>query len=480
VIWALYGLTWVFGALYVLIQLRFLALLCLPMSRPAPKPDAITNHPRVAIQIATFRENLALPSLLKAIAQLDWPKEALSVHILDDSPQPEAAETRATVAAFAAVGLPAHYHHRDNRDGFKAGALNLGLTIGTPAEFIAYFDADCRPDPDFLTKTMPHLDEQRVAAVQSMWRYPNATQSPLTMIQAAAFEYLFAYDFPVRARLGLPAYYLGSAAVWRRAVLQDLGGWRHVPFTAEDVDMGLRASNAGWHIAYEPRPLAEDDAVEGLLAFRAQQRRWAQAVLQAGLSAAPDMPRRFGRKTLVRLMDWTSFFPHALIPLTVILVVVLAIWVLLAPPAPGLFWTFSALVLISPATVAIARAQARLHPQTWVRRARLLLFAGPYVAASMTSFLFGFKDLLNAHSLEFVATPKAGQTGVLGGRRQTWLKAHQAPVLLDTAFAVFFLGAGLYALGSGIFSALWPLGLMGANFAICAGYTLRDVRRARP
>lgn len=464
------------GALFLLSQLRF-ALLMLMARRAPPSPADQGGTPLVAIQVATYREAETIASLLDAIGRLDWPREQMMVQILDDSPAPDAARIDAIVAEHAARGLPVRCYRRGSREGFKAGALNHGLEVASPADYIAYFDADCRPDPQFLRKMMPHMADPNLAAVQARWRFPNALASPLTALQAAAFESLFAYDLPLRARLGLPAYYFGSAAVWRRAVPLALGGWRFKPFTAEDVDMGLRAGNAGWHLAYEADDLADDDAVEDMLAFRTQQRRWAQAVLQAGFSALGSLPRS-ARRPLATLIDWSSFAPHALIPLTLLVTLCLAVWVLLQiPPAPALFWTLSALMVVSPATLALVVAQRRLHRRDWWARLLLLLRAGPYLAAAMTSFLLGFADFLRPDKLEFVATPKAGRAGVIGGRTAPWIKAHIGPPVLDAGLAVLFGAAALAAWRHAVPSALLPLLLMSFQFLLSGVLTGSALRQ---
>jgi hypothetical protein len=138
------------------------------------------------------------------------------------------------------------------------------------------------------------------------------------------------------------------------------------------------------------------------------------------------------------------------------------------PPAPGVFWTFSALMAISPATLAIVLAQRTFHRDDWRTRVRLLVRAGPYLAAAMSSFLLGFVDFLRPDKLEFVATPKAGQTGVIGGRKKTWLRAHIGPPVLDASLAGVSAAAAVAALHDGVPGALLPLALMGTQFLASA------------
>jgi cellulose synthase/poly-beta-1,6-N-acetylglucosamine synthase-like glycosyltransferase len=470
---------------YVLALLRFVVVCVAAARLPEParhRQPLPSPLPLVALQIATYREAPALPGLLEAILRLDWPRDRLIVQIVDDSSGEDAAASRAVAARFSASGVRVDYLNRGSRAGFKAGALNYALAAARDADLIAYFDADCRPRPAFLSCLVPRFGDDRVAAVQARWEYPNAELTPLTMIQQAAFEYLFRYEYGLRAALGSPVYYLGSAAVWRRQALEDLGGWRTHPFTAEDVDMGCRARAAGWQVLYEPAALADDDAVEEMLAFRAQQRRWAHAVTRAGLDARSGLLRApWGWRAL--LLDVTAFLPHATIVLTLIVTLVLVAHLLVGAERSAAVnaaeWTFAAAVGASPAVLALVLAMRHFHAGRWRRQAALFLQGGFAAAATMTSFLFGLSDLGREGRLEFVATPKSGQVAVLGESRDRWLRRLYAPVAFDAAVTAFLSIGLVVAVARQAVNVAVPALLIGAAYGASCARSVAAIRRHR-
>ena len=459
-----------------LAQLRFL-LLCLfaPRLRTAGSaPLTGAELPRIALQIATFREARALPEVLAAALRLDWPRDRLTVQILDDSSGADAAATDVVVASFRAAGLPCEILRRGSRAGFKAGALNHGLRHAGQAEAIAYCDADCRLAPDFLRRAWNGLQDPAVAAVQTFWSYPNGGASPLTAAQEAAFLYLFRFDYEPRAVLGLPVYYLGSSALWKRAAIDQLDGFAEQPFTAEDVDLSFRAAAAGWRIACLPATLSEDDALVDVLTFRAQQRRWARAVGRAVFDAAPGI---LARRTSLRaaLLERTAWLPHASIPLFLGATLALAIAMLLGPSGPAIWsaWVLTLCYLASPGLLALVLAVRTYRPDVWQKRVLLLLRAGPVAAATMTSFVFGLIDLLSAARAEFVVTSKRGERPILRGSTRSWLTSHLAPLVCDLLFAAILVCGAIAAVLSRNWIAAIPTALLGVWFIEAFGQGVR-------
>jgi cellulose synthase/poly-beta-1,6-N-acetylglucosamine synthase-like glycosyltransferase len=481
----------VFVALFTAAQLRFALLLVIrPFLRPSAHAPVRSEKPMVAIQVATYREAPILSQLLDAIAKLEWPRERLQVQILDDSSGLDADKTKDIVDTFSKCGLRIDYLNRNTRAGFKAGALNYGLAAARDVALIAYFDADCRPRPNFLDELVPRLADPAAAAVQCRWEYPNALSSPLTALQAAAFEYLFHYEFEIRSRLDLPIYYLGSAAIWKREVLEKLGGWRETPFTAEDVDAGCRAAAHGWKVRYEPKVLADDDALEDPLVFRAQQRRWTKAVGQAGFDAIPSVVTAKS-DVLAWAMDVTALLPHATIPITVITTILIALNVLTGTLASGCLlaalWIFLVLIIAPPAVLALNLAVRAFHPSDWLKRVGLMLLAGPAGTATMTSFLFGLADLFTRGQREFVATAKAGQTAMLRGDPRRWLFAFIGPIMFDVAVSTLFTASAAVAwhrsdmapaLATGFLGAVYSVSVVQSGLAFAAHWNRLKAQRS--
>src|ERR1700736_694862 len=114
------------------------------------EPDGhFEDLPRITVQLPIFNEQYVVERLLESVCKLKYPREKLDIQVLDDSTDETAAVARNLVERYAALGNPISYHHRTNREGFKAGALAEGLKTAK-GEFVAVFDADFTPPEDFL------------------------------------------------------------------------------------------------------------------------------------------------------------------------------------------------------------------------------------------------------------------------------------------------------------------------------------------
>ncbi|NVK49281.1 MAG: glycosyltransferase, partial [Cyclobacteriaceae bacterium] len=127
-------------------------------------PSLPSEWPKVTIQLPVFNELYVAERLVDAVAKIDYPLEKLEVQILDDSTDETSGLIQAKLKQYPA--FPFVYLHRSNRKGFKAGALREGLIVAK-GEFIAIFDADFLPNPDFLKKTIPYFQDDRVGMVQT-------------------------------------------------------------------------------------------------------------------------------------------------------------------------------------------------------------------------------------------------------------------------------------------------------------------------
>ena len=123
-------------------------------------------HPTVCVQLPMFNEHAVARRVIEAASAMDWPRDRLSVQVLDDSTD---ADTRALVdRACADVrarrGIDCRVLRRADRRGYKAGALEAGRQ-DTGAEYLVIFDADFVPPADYLQRVIPHFS-------------PTATQTP--------------------------------------------------------------------------------------------------------------------------------------------------------------------------------------------------------------------------------------------------------------------------------------------------------------
>ena len=220
--------------------------------------------------------------LIESVCRMDYPRDRFEVQVLDDSTDETRSIAQLAVRRAAAQGVDITYLHRDDRTGYKAGALEAGMKVAK-GEFIAIFDADFLPTPDFLQRTVDHFTDPKVAVVQARWGHINADYSLLTKIQSILLDAHFVLEHGGRNRAGHFFNFNGTAGIWRRAAIDDGGGWQHDTLT-EDLDLSYRAQLRGWKFHFLP-----DRGRAGGTAGRDERVQVAAAPLGQGLD--PDVPQ---------------------------------------------------------------------------------------------------------------------------------------------------------------------------------------------
>src|SRR5260370_4074420 len=244
---------------------------------PGP-PPAIAEWLKVTRQLPIYNERYVIERMVGGVARFDYPRGLLDIQVLDDSTDETREVARGCVERYQALGLPIRYLHRNDRTGFKAGALAEGLESAT-GEFVAIFDADFLPSPDFLRRTLPYLADPRIAMVQTRWTYLNRDYSTLTEIETILLYGHFVMEHGARSRSGTFFNFNGTAGVWRRCAIDDAGGWQHDTLT-EDTDLSYRAQLRGWKFLYLPDIECASELPVESNAFQAQHARVAQALTQ--------------------------------------------------------------------------------------------------------------------------------------------------------------------------------------------------------
>ena len=241
-------------------------------------PEA-ARLPHVLVQLPTVNEASVLQRCLSAVAALDWPPDKLHFQLLDDSTDAAAAHARELVDALRARGLDMVLLQRRERVGYKAGALQAGLDRARH-EFVAIFDADFVPAPDFLRRAMTVLlGDPGLAFVTARWDHLNAERNALTRVQQRLNDTFFGVAQPVCAwsRYLLP--FTGTCGVWRRQAIDQAGGWQWDTLS-EDYDLGYRAQFAGWRATHLVTVGVAGELPEELAAWQRQQDRWARGFAQ--------------------------------------------------------------------------------------------------------------------------------------------------------------------------------------------------------
>lgn len=455
--------------------------------RGAPLLDA--DPPPVLIQLPVFNERYVVERLIRAVAALDYPRSRLSVQLLDDSTDDTGEIADRVVDECAAAGLDIRRIHRTDRRGFKAGALRAGLEV-SDAPFVAIFDADFVPAPDFLKKTLPYLlADDRSGLVQARWDHLNRDYSVLTDVQAILLDGHFMAEHGGRHVSGCFFNFNGTAGIWRRAAIDDAGGWEGDTLT-EDLDLSYRAQLRGWRFVFVPEIAAPAELPVSMNGFKAQQRRWAQGSLQTARKLLPQI-----LASPLPLRVRTEAFFHLTSNLAYPLMAVLSLLmtpVLFARVSTGLReMALLDIPIFAAATLSVVSFYAysqsrllRLQPEgegqgLW-RRARgipVALAVGIGISFSNASAVLS--GVLGRRT-PFIRTPKYGIAGTAGRWRQ---KSYRMPAGLipglEFALGLVMAGATLYAVAEGVAASAPFLLLFAAGYLYVGGHSLLEARRAQ-
>lgn len=414
----------------------------------APSPP-LDETPMVTVQLPIYNEAHVVQRLIDAAATLNYPPHRLEIQVLDDSTDETAALAQKRVTFHRARGVNITLLHRRKRIGFKAGALAEGMRLAR-GEFIAILDADFIPPRDFLRRTIPHFrDHPRLGLIQARWGHLNATYSLLTRAQALALDGHFAVEHVARNRSGLFMNFNGSAGVWRRACIEDAGGWQGGAI-CEDMDLSYRAQLAGWEFLYLPHIQVLAELPPQINAFKRQQFRWAKGAIQCLLKLGPHLlraPIPLAQR-IEGLLHLSGYFIHPLALSLMLLMLPLLWWgVDLGGPT-----AYLGLAGLGPLFL-FALGQKALYSD-WPRRLLalpLLIVLGMGIAVNNT---WAVAEALLGRAGAFQRTPKF----CVELSSDHWSGSHYALPWSRIVWAE--LGAALYALAT--IGVAWARGAWGA------------------
>ncbi len=413
----------------------------------------------VVTQLPLYNEATVAERIIRAAAAMEWPYGRHTVQVLDDSTD----ETRGIVDAVSrelrADGADVVVVRRSDRAGFKAGALAHGMTL-CDVEFIAIFDSDFVPPPDFLHRAVPALAaDPQLGWAQGRWTHLNADDNVLTRAQAAGIDAHFIIEQQARAA-GWFMNFNGTAGVWRRHAIEDAGGWSDATLT-EDLDLSYRAQLRGWRGLLLPDLAVPGEVPADAAAFKSQQFRWAKGSLQTALRLLPAVlrsPRPFVEK-IQAAFHLTNYLMHPLL----VLLVLMTPWMALASPTRGALFASSGWAVFFAASVSgftYLCGQVLLGHPWRVALARLnsLLAAG--TGPALTNVRAALEALLG-HRSEFVRTPKQG-----GFKAHRYRARAITPPWLDAAFGLYAAASIVVCLTQGWLAAV-PMLLFTASGSLC-------------
>jgi cellulose synthase/poly-beta-1,6-N-acetylglucosamine synthase-like glycosyltransferase len=421
--------------------------------------------PRVTVQLPVFNEMHVVERLIAAVCELDYPRELLEIQVLDDSTDETTLISRKAVEAWRSKGLDIHYVHRTNRQGFKAGALEHGLTTAT-GEFVAVFDADFVPPRDFLRRTVHYFTDDGVGMVQVRWEHLNRRFSPLTEVQSILLDGHFVIEHTARNRSGRFFNFNGTAGIWRRETIRSAGGWQHDTLT-EDLDLSYRAQLAGWKFLYLPEVAAPAEIPVEMSAFKSQQHRWAKGSIQTAMKLLPrivksDLPYAVKKEAFFHLTANVAYL--LMIPLAILMPITVVVrvshgWIeVLLLDLP-----FFAAATMSVLVFYVA-SQREIHASTWQRVKYLPYLMALGIGLSVNQARAVVEALLG-HQTGFTRTPKSGvQGGANPAPKRRYRVAVSLQPLLELALAAYFTLAVVWTIDRGVWYSLPFLVLFQAGF----------------
>jgi len=373
--------------------------------------------PRVLVQLPVCDEGTLALRVAAAAAALDWPRDRLEIQLLDDGRAIAHEALRQEVLRDMPAGVNIKILRRGERTGFKAGNLAFGLAQ-SDAPYVAIFDADFVPPPDFLKRSVPALlADERLAFVQTRWGHANRNCNWLTRAQGILLDGHFAVEQEARFRAGLPISFNGTSGVWRRAAIENGGGWTGDTLT-EDLDLSVRCALKGWRSAIISDIEVPGELPETAAGWRAQQARWTKGHAQVARKLLPqvwssDLPLWLKFATTLQICQFTFYTLAAtsvLISLTL-----MAIGAVYLRPVTDLGFGVTVLGLLGSVTYLYA-GQALLgrsdDPDVAVAVLLGIVFPSGLVLANARATFQAFFG----GDMMFTPTPKAGAVHAGGWR----------------------------------------------------------------
>jgi Glycosyltransferases, probably involved in cell wall biogenesis len=208
------------------------------------------SDPKIALVIVTRnrRERLArtLQSLKKLSTHLAWELILVDNGSTDDT-------TRVIHGFAAEFPRPVRLVYEPGPG--QGNARNAGWK-SAHAEIVAYLDDDCYPADDFLDAVVACFAESPdLGFISGRILLYDQTDRRMTIQESVTRLPIAPYSFI------LPRIIQGANSAFRRASLEEVDGFdprfggAKGQFLAEELDVAARISAAGWHGAYDPRPL---------------------------------------------------------------------------------------------------------------------------------------------------------------------------------------------------------------------------------
>ena len=422
-----------------------------PLNDPQPFAQSL---PTVTTQLPIFNELNVAERLIDAAATMVYPRGRHEIQVIDDSTDETRQIVAAKVVELRQQGVDIKHITRKDRKGFKAGALRFGLDRAS-GEYLAIFDADFVPPPDFLLKSIPFfIADSRLGFVQGRWGHLNGEESFVTRLQSIGINGHFMVEQSARNFNGLFMNFNGTAGIFRKTAVLEAGNWQDDTLT-EDMDLSYRIQLAGWRCRYLVDLVAPAEIPSNVNAFKGQQFRWAKGSIQTAKKLLPRILQAdiSGFAKFQAFMHLTHYLIHPLM----LFLAVMALPVLLSgqPRLPAvLFFAFGSLLVLScsgPSCLYVVAEHAldKSRLKTLLLMPLMICFGCGLAVNNSRAVL----EALIGRKSAFIRTPKKGFS-----RTKRYLPARSSLYLTEigvglwclAGMAVYF-AADLYLVGHFLF-----------------------------
>jgi cellulose synthase/poly-beta-1,6-N-acetylglucosamine synthase-like glycosyltransferase len=446
--------------------------------RPVQLPFTPDDCPSVTVQLALFNERYVAQRVIEAAGRFRYPRDRFRVQILDDSTDSTRSIARDAADELAARGILADYIHRDDRAGFKAGALKNGLDATTD-DLVAVFDADFVPPEDFLEKTVPYFRDADVGMVQTRWGYLNRDYSLLTRVQALLLDGHFMLEHTARHRSGRFFNFNGTGGVFRRAAIIDAGGWEGDTLT-EDLDLSYRTQLCGWKFVFLPHVECPSELPVDIFGLKNQQHRWTKGSIQVGRKLLP----RIWRSNAPLKVKLEATF-HLTANLSYLLLVLLSALMPLAvisrshALAHGPFLLEAAVFGMTTASIFLFYLVAlRELGGEWRIRARDIPFILAIGVGMCINNAWAVAEALIGHETPFVRTAKYRIESLRDRwKEKRYRSARKPSFYVELVFAAYMVGAFTAIAVIRQWAALPYVGLFVVGYVYVSGLSVLHARR---
>lgn len=395
-----------------------------------------------------FNERAVCQAIIDCCCELHWPASRLRIQVLDDSTDQVTRElVDEKVAEWKERGIDVECLRRTNRQGYKAGAMREGMDrlISDGYLYVAVFDADFKPEPTFLERTIPYLEANpTLGYVQGRWIFTNPQESYLTKAQEISLNYHMKCEQYTHSAYGSFFNFNGTAGVWRCACIESAGGWLSRT-TVEDMDLSLRAFMQGWKAVFLDDVTVLNELPASFFAYRKQQHRWTCGPIQLWTRSASGIWHAkvstfrkleliivyFGiRKCATHFVSLGLFC--TLVPLTLFSPEIhLPMWALIHVP------------------VAVTLTTAAFTPRGWLYSIMYVLFENAMGTVKLWAVVTGLLDLQRAQ--EWVVTTKLGSSDKRPGTQSAGVVVPSCRLYVnELGFAIWTLSTGVYGILAGV------------------------------